>query len=157
VLLEGDLGVWGPGFGESPTTNAGCANNPTPGGSDPYPFITNCPMHQDTADYVVGGPGSITRDIEERRAAKLSITQRVKAGGSHEIKAGVDAENNLKSSARLYSGGSYIYNFVGPATVYVHRWVQLTDDANTDPRFDNKCVTPDPGGGRNDKTIKCDF
>ena len=35
--------------------------------SDPYPFITNCPM--DVAPYIIGGPGNITRDVEERRAA----------------------------------------------------------------------------------------
>ena len=153
-LLYGDLAHWGPGFGESALTNRDCADNPTPGGSDPYPFITNCPM--DSRAYIVGGPGNISRDVEERRSAKLSVTQRIKAGGSHEIKAGIDAENNLSDKARLFSGGSFIYNYVGPEVVYVHRWVQLTDDANTDPRFDNTCTTPDPEG-RTDKMIRCDF
>ena len=160
LLAYGDLGHWGPGFGETGTTNNGCKDVPTPGGTDPYPFITNCPMDSDPsgnlAAYVVGGPGNIERDIEQRRSAKLSVTQRLKAGGSHEIKAGIDAENNLKDAARLYSGGAFIYNFVGPEVVYVHRWVQLTDQTNTDPRFDNVCVTPDPEG-RGDKMIKCDY
>jgi outer membrane receptor protein involved in Fe transport len=159
LLIDGDLAHWGPAFGESGLTNTGCADDPSLSGSDPYPFITNCPM--DVTPYVIGGPGNINRDVEERRAAKLSVTQRVKAGGSHEIKAGIDAENNLSDKARLYSGGSYIYNYVGPGSVYVHRWVQLASDTETDPRFDNICSTPDPdaGGGATNpvKMLQCDF
>jgi hypothetical protein len=157
TLIQGDLGKWGPGFGEGPITNAGCMDNPAPTSSDPYPFITNCPM--DVVPYVIGGPGNINRDVEQRRAAKLSLTQRVKAGGSHEIKAGIDAEDNLKSATRLYSGGAFITNFVGPGQVYVHRWVQLAGDDETDPRFDNTCVTPDPDspGAMGTKSIRCDY
>ncbi len=159
VLINGDLSNWGPGFGESATTNAGCADDASPSGSDPYPFITNCPM--DVAPYVIGGPGNINRDVEERRAAKLNITQRLKAGGSHEIKAGMDVENNISNKARLYSGGAFITNFVGPGQVYVNRWVQLASDTETDPRFDNICSTPDPnaGGGATNpiKMLQCDF
>jgi len=145
ALLNGDLDHWGPAYGESSLTNAGCNDDMAATGSDPYPFITNCPM--DVINYDIGGPGNITRDVEERRAAKLSVTQRFKAGGSHEVKAGIDVENNLSDKARLYSGGSFIYNFVGPGQVYVHRWVQLASDTETDPRFDNICSTPDPNGG----------
>jgi hypothetical protein len=64
VLYNGDLGTWGRGFGESANTNAGCTDNPSPTSSDPYPFITNCPM--DAAPYVVGGPGNITREATQR-------------------------------------------------------------------------------------------
>ncbi|NVB79004.1 MAG: TonB-dependent receptor [Kofleriaceae bacterium] len=156
-MLYGDLSHWGPGFGEGPKTNAGCTDNAAPNSSDPYPFITNCPM--DVVPYIIGGPGNIQRSLQERRAAKLSITQRVKAAGSHEIKAGIDAENNLSKSARLYSGGAFLYNFVGPQQVYVNRWVQLTDEGNTDPRFDNRCLTPDPTAGPTggSKDLKCDY
>ena len=156
-LAYGNLGVWGPGFGtESAKTDSSCKDMPTAGGVDPYPGITNCPM--DVKPYIVGGIGNIDRTVEERRAGKLSVTQRLKAGGSHEFKGGIDFENNLKDSARLYSGGSYIYNYVGPQLVYVHRWVQLTDMANTDPRFDNSCTTADPNPmGRGDVSIKCDY
>ena len=155
ILLNGDLGVWGPGFNETQATNDGCRNGP-PGSADPYPLITNCPM--DTASYVIGGPGNIYRDVQQRRAAKLSVTQRLKAGGSHEIKAGIDVENNLSSTARLFSGGAYIYNFVGPQTIYVHRWVQLAPPDSTDPRFDNTCGGGGgmPGGGMSD-AIMCDY
>jgi hypothetical protein len=149
VLRNGSLGVWGPGFGaESAKTNAGCADNGTPGQNDVYPYLgNNCPM--DVTPYVVGGPGSIQHDTEQRRSAKLSITQRVKAAGSHEIKAGIDVEDNLSDKSRLYSGGAFIENYVGANTIRVTRWVQLLgrpgSDAvlnNTDPRYDNRCSTP---------------
>ncbi|MGE3458499.1 MAG: TonB-dependent receptor, partial [Kofleriaceae bacterium] len=149
VLYDGSLGVWGPGFGaESARTNAGCLDTP-PGGGDAYPFLSNnCPM--DTRPYVIGGPGSINSDVEQRRAARLSLTQRVKAAGSHEIKAGIDAEDNLSDKSRVYSGGAFIENQVG-STVRVYRWVQLLGQMgsvpvmnNTDARFDNRCSTPNP-------------
>ncbi|MBV8759808.1 MAG: TonB-dependent receptor [Deltaproteobacteria bacterium] len=161
VLLDGDLGHWGHlgqmGDSESSTTMAGCTDGPI-GSSDKYPLIVNCPMS--SRSYVIGGPGSINRDTEQRRSAKLSLTQRVKAAGSHEIKAGIDGEDNLSDKARLYSGGAFIENFVGPGQVYVNRWVQLTDQNNTDPRFDNTCRTPDPNAsGPNAKPMsyKCDY
>jgi hypothetical protein len=152
VLQDGSLGTWGPGFGsESAKTNTGCFDGP-PGSSDPYPFLpNNCPM--DTTAYVVGGPGPISHDTEQRRSAKLSVTQRVKLAGSHEIKAGLDAEDNLSNKTRLYSGGAFIQNFVGGNNVRVTRWVQLLgqpgSDAvanNTDPRFNDTCRTPDNSG-----------
>jgi len=159
ILLDGDLNTWGPGFGESGVTNSGCMDNVMPTSADPYPFITNCPMESDSASYVIGGPGNISRDVTQRRAAKLSVTQRLKAGGSHEIKGGLDVEDNQSDKPRLYSGGAFLYNFVGPSTVYVHRWVQLANPDETDPRFDNTCSTPDSGGIGNmsTKSIKCDF
>jgi outer membrane receptor protein involved in Fe transport len=155
LLIDGDLSHWGPGFGESMNTNVGCNDNPSPTSSDPYPFITNCPMS--ASPYVIGGPGNINRDVEQRRAAKLSVTQRLKAAGSHEIKGGMDIENNLSDKARLYSGGAYVYNYVGPGQVYVHRWVQLAGDGETAPRFDNACLAPDPNNPMDSITIKCDY
>jgi outer membrane receptor protein involved in Fe transport len=161
ILLNGDLATWGRGFGEGPGTQAGCFDDGAPSTTrDPYPLITNCPMEAEDTAYVIGGPGNIDRDTEQRRGAKLSLTQRVKAGGSHEIKAGIDVEDNLSSKTRLFSGDAFLYNFVG-STVYVHRWVQLANPDETDPRFDNTCITPDPngtGGGTNPtRMIKCDF
>jgi outer membrane receptor protein involved in Fe transport len=146
ALGFGNLGVWGPGFGgETATTNAGCSDGP----GDPYPQVTNCPM--DTRYYFVGGPGSLVHDIEQRLAAKVNATQRVKLLGNHELKAGVDVENNRSDKARLYSGGAFIQNFVRQNDIRVTRWVQLKGrtgselaNANMDPRFDNTCVTPDP-------------
>jgi len=125
---------------------------PEPGAVDIYPGIKNCPM--DSVPYVVGGPGSITNNTEQRRAAKLGITQRIKAAGSHEVKAGVDVENNLSDKSRLYSGGAFIQNFVDSNAVVVTRWVQLLGRRPGTPgyapekapegRFDNVCRTPNP-------------
>lgn len=152
VLYDGSLGVWGPGFGaETAATNNGCKDG-GPTSSDPYPYLaTNCPMA--TLPYVIGGPGSRTIDTEQRRAAKLSVTQRVKAAGSHEIKAGVDVEDNLSDKTRLYSGGAFIQNYVGSDLIRVNRWVQLLGRPgspavmnNTDMRYDNRCSTPDTSG-----------
>ncbi len=166
VLYNGSLGVWGPGFGaESAATNAGCLDG-VPGSSDNYPYLANnCPM--DTSAYVIGGPGSITQDTEQRRSAKLSVTQRVKAGGSHEIKAGMDVEDNVSDKTRLYSGGAFIQNYVGGGAVVINRWAQLLGrpgspavEANTDQRFDNTCRTPSASVGGvmgSTDTFVCDF
>jgi outer membrane receptor protein involved in Fe transport len=142
VLLDGQLDVWGRGFmSESQRTIAGCTDGP----GDPFPGIVNCPM--DTRPYVTGGPGSINDDLEERRSARVSVTQRVKAGGSHELKAGIEADNNLSEKSRVYSGGAFLQTFVGAQTVLVTRWVQLLGrqgsaadmEKPADSRFDNVC------------------
>ena len=166
VLINGSLGVWGPtgagsGFPESAKTQAGCRDNPVRGMGDPYPLLAdNCPM--DSRSYVIGGPGSLFKDSEERRAAKLGLTQRIKAAGSHEVKAGIDVENNLLDNARVFSGGAFIQNVVGQVVV-VDRWVQLAGEnpmAMTDPRFDNKCRTPvtNPATGMtSNEEFDCDY
>jgi outer membrane receptor protein involved in Fe transport len=167
VLVDGDLNRWGPGFGESDKTNSyqGCKDG-APSTDDPYPLITNCPMST-TEPYYVGGPGQIVRDVEQRRSAKISVTHRVKAAGSHEFKAGIDAEDNLSNKARLYSGndmtgGGYITNDVNAGQIRIDRYVQLTTMDNTDPRFDNTCRTPNPSGttgimGSATLSFKCDY
>jgi outer membrane receptor protein involved in Fe transport len=167
-LFDGSLGVWGPtgagsGFPESMKTNAGCFDGP-PGSADQFPFLSNnCPM--DAAIYIIGGPGSLTKDTEQRRSAKLGVTQRIKAAGSHEIKAGVDVENNLKDKSRSFSGGALLRNFVGSNVVVVDRFVQLAGpgvETGAGTRFDNKCRTPDPEGsggigGGNTLEFDCDY
>jgi Carboxypeptidase regulatory-like domain/TonB dependent receptor/TonB-dependent Receptor Plug Domain len=162
VLQNGHLATWGRGFGsESPETIVGCED----AGADPYPQIPNCPM--DTRSYVVGGPGAIRDDREERRSARLSVIQRVKAGGSHEIKAGLDVDSNISDKVRLYSGGAFIESSVRDERVTVTRWVQLLGlegsevvSNNMDPRFDRTCNTPGADSGpTGDETIayRCDY
>ena len=154
ILVDGDLNHWGPGFGESPTTNSyqGCKDG-APNTADPYPLITNCPMQASSRDYGIGGPGSITRDVEQRVSGKLSVTHRLKAAGSHEFKAGIDFENNTSEKARLFSGnamtngGAAITNDVNAGVIDINRWVQLTNMNNTDPRFSQTCTTPNSNGG----------
>ena len=168
VLFDGDLNRWGPGFGETAQVNSygGCKDG-TAATADPYPLITNCPMST-TEPYYIGGPGSLFDDVEQRRTAKLSITHRVKAAGSHEFKAGIDIEDNISNKARVYSGndsthgGVRIENDVNGGVVYLNRWVQLTTNDNTDPRFSQTCRTPNPSGttgvmGSGTLNFKCDY
>ena len=149
-----NLGVWGAAYGENPGVLSACRDASGPGQGDKYPFIVNCPMV--AREYVVGGPGTIINDTEQRRAAQLNITQRVKAAGNHEIKAGLEIENNVEDKARLYSGndmtngGVFITNDVGNSIIQTDRWVQLAP-MGTMPmagtRFDQTCYTPSAKAG----------
>ena len=140
--------------GESAATAAGCLDN---GPGDPYPFIANCPNN--FSSYAIGGPGGIARDTEERRAARVSALHRVKAIGTHEIKAGIDFEDNRKRKARLYSGGAFIQNF--GSSILVNRYAELARPGLDDPSFDRTCSTPNPSGGGgptgNDLTFRCRY
>ena len=149
ILADGDLYTWGKGYNsETAKTLAGCYGTGEGNPNATYPLLSvPCPM--DTRPYYTGGIGGINRDTEERESAKISITERFKAAGSHEVKAGVDGENNTSNKARLYSGGQFIQNFVG-SDIIVDRWVQLGANQsagadNPDPAFFNKmCSTPNP-------------
>jgi len=163
ILQDGSLGIWGPtgagsGIPESQATLNGCLNMDQAGGQgDEFPFIDNCPM--DAAAYVIGGPGSLTRDTEQRRSARLGITQRLKAAGSHEFKAGIDIENNLSDKSRAFSGGAFLQNLVGADLVIVNRFVQLQSASTMDdPRFDNKCrsIVPNPDPDPSDNLMPGD-
>ena len=118
MLVDGDLNRWGPGFGESADDQQLPGLQGRRAGDR-----RSVPADHELPDarrepYYIGGPGSINRDVEQRRSAKISITHRVKAAGSHEIKAGIDVENNLSNKARIYSGsdatggGGFITNDV---------------------------------------------
>jgi outer membrane receptor protein involved in Fe transport len=126
--------------GESARTIAGCHDSPA-GIDDPYPYITNCP---NSTGYNIGGPGGAARDKEERRAARVSVLHRIKAAGTHELKGGLDIEDNLKTKARLYSGGAFIQNFGNQ--IIVNRYAELARPGEMDPRFDKVCSTEDTGG-----------
>ncbi len=154
VLYDGALSTWGPGFGESMATNQGCYDG-IPGGPDPYPYVTNCPMV--TRAYAVGGPGSMYDDKEQRIAGKLGVTQRLKVAGNHEIKAGVDLEDNVSQTTRSLSGDAYLQNSVSNQ-IDVLRWVQVTGDDDMRSRFDQTCYTPAPPTDMNaDTSYKCDY
>jgi hypothetical protein len=154
LLINKDLGTWGKGFGESPATTTACTDG-FPGSSDPYPYITNCPMNNRV--YAIGGPGSLYDDTDQRTAAKLGLTQRVKAAGTHEIKAGIDVENNVTRHTRSLSGGAEVVNYVN-SQVDVLRWVQITTMDNMDTRFDQVCGTPPPATNPDAPSeYKCDY
>ena len=147
VLLGGDLARISNYGGESAATAGGCADN---SGGDPYTLITNCPSTQ----YSIGGPGSLSRDLEERRAARVGILHRIKMLGSHELKAGLDIEDDHKRTTRAFSGGGYVFNF--GSAVEVHRYVELAPPGSMDPRYDRVCTTPDPEG-RTDRMLRCRY
>src|SRR5690606_18951916 len=86
VPLFGNLGTRSRLGHEDAATASGCADNAD---GDPYELIENCP-DEIGHGYQVGGFGSVVDDRANRYAAKLSLVQRVKALGNHEIKAGVD-------------------------------------------------------------------
>jgi len=157
ILSQGSLGVWSGLGGESQLTTARCTDGP-PGSGDNYPAIANCPM--DTVSYAIGGPGSIRADTEDRATARLSVTRRGHLSGTHELKAGVDLDDNTKVAARLFSGGAFIQNFVDSGLVDVTRWVALAPPGDKDPRYDQICNTPDPdatGFGGGTKSFACDY
>ena len=155
LLVNKDLGTWGAGFGEAPLTVMGCTDDPVPGRGDPYPFVTNCPMNNRA--YAIGGPGSVYDDMEQRTSAKLGLIQRVKAAGTHELKAGIDVENNVVEQTRSFSGGAFIINYVN-SQVDVRRWVQIATPDATDSRFDQTCKTPAPSTDPDAPTMfKCDY
>jgi hypothetical protein len=162
-LLGGDLHTWGSGdwgsgtHAESDKTLAGCFDGVPGGNQDKYPLITNCPM--DTRNYVVGGIGGINRDIEQRRAITLSVTERAKFWGSHEIKGGIDVESNLRDKARLLSGGEIIQNDVG-SDVQIQRYVALGGVSNmftTNPEPGYYNQTCSNGAGRSGTAYYCAY
>ncbi len=108
---------------------------------------------QRTPSAVPGAPPARHRGAQERGA---QITERVKAAGSHEIKAGIDAEDNTTNKARLLSGGAAIeFNDIGANVIDTIRYAQLagqeingvqgSSPTNTDPGFFNQqCNTANP-------------
>ena len=157
TLVYGNLGTWGLRGHESMQTVAACTDSAA---SDPYPFIENCPDLG--VGYGIGGPGGLADDTEQRLSAKVSGTQRIKAAGTHEVKAGIDVENNLLNKPRQYSGDAFYTVWVGNTLTDgafnrtdMYRWVQIAPDGETDPRFDQTCG-PDPSGLMGE-SLRCDF
>ncbi len=135
VLIFGNLGTWaGLGY-EDQATLAGCTDNAQ---GDPYALIENCPDAIGHG-YTVGGIGAVIDDKDSRVSAKLSLTQRVKAAGSHEIKAGMDVEDNRLTEPRTYTGGVYFENYQDRSEIYTNRFIQVGPVGGTDPKFDTVC------------------
>ncbi len=163
VLRGGSLATWADLGNESDAVRAGCKDTPV-GGGDPYGLLaTNCEITTQ-AGYLIGGPGGLGRELDERRSGRLILTQRVKALGTHEFKAGGDIEINNLTSSRLISGGASFENIVSQQQVRANRLVQLADDANTDPRYDGECLVDNPdfvpgslGGPPAKISKKCDY
>ena len=142
ILYEGNLGEWSRIIGpdgrpaEDMVTQAGCGDG-TRATGDPYELITNCP-DDDGIGYRVGGFGSVTDDRSDRYSAKLGVTRRQKFLGSHEIKAGVDIEDNRLDEPRAYTGGKFFQNIVGQQ-IESTRWIQIAPPGSDDEKFDKVC------------------
>jgi hypothetical protein len=92
--------------------------------TDPYPMIDNCPNGD---VYHMGGIGELADDRQSRYAGRLAVTQRVPATilGSHEIKAGIDVEDNRMATRREQSGDALFNVFADSYYTEVQRWVDL--------------------------------
>lgn len=132
VLLYGDLATWGGGGRESMATVAGCQD----GGGDAYPGIANCP--DEGFGYAIGGPGAIADSNAQRFSARLSATQRFKALGHHEVKGGLDVEQNLLTKPRGYTGGA-LYQLDLRGAYYVFRYVDLAPGLAATPGYEDAC------------------
>ncbi len=135
VLLFGNLGTWSRLGYEDAATATGCTDNAA---GDPYALIENCPDELGHG-YQVGGFGAVIDNRANRYAAKLALVQRVKALGNHEVKAGVDVEDNRLEEPRAFTGGSFYQNFQDRAQIYRTRWIQAGPLGTMDPKFDQTC------------------
>jgi outer membrane receptor protein involved in Fe transport len=143
TIFYGDLGVLGGLGGESQRTIDGCLDGGT---NDPYPMIRNCP--DEGVGYAIGGVGYLSDSAEERRGARLAATQRFVAGGHHEVKAGVDLEDN-RLRTRRGTSGDVIYDVNLPTDfstgeTIAARYVRLAPDGNPDGLPD---MCPDTDNG----------
>ena len=139
-LVAGQLGDYAGFGGESARTLAGCRDG---GDDDLYPLIANCPM--DSAPYATGGPGLLLRSQEERRSGRLGAIRRFRFFGGHEVKAGLDVEQNLRRSPRLFSGGAYVRNIVGQL-VLLQRFVKLQPPGADPAPYDDECRNSNADG-----------
>jgi outer membrane receptor protein involved in Fe transport len=115
------------------------------GADDEFSKIANCPVG---ARYFVNSPGFLTDTLEQRFAAKLTVTERVKAAGHHQFKVGVDFESNVLDDTRgLYGGERDTYTTLsGHPTWDVLRYVKL------DPSGSDVC-----GFDADNKPVPCDY
>ena len=150
LLRFGNLGEWSKLGFEDQQTRLACAD----GGSDPFPGITNCP--DEGAGYRVGGGGTIVDDTEDRWSMRLGLTRRVRARGTHEIKAGVDAELNRLTEPRLYTGGAFFENRADSKTIEASRWIQVAPTGADPAEFDRMCSYT-PSGQLGDVDLPCKF
>ncbi len=155
TLLFGNLGTWSMLGFESDATRRGCTDSTDPA-ADPYPFIENCP--DAGVGYSIGGIGGMTDHLEQRYQGRLSATQRIPgAAGNHEIKAGLDVEDNSTNPKRLISGDVFFTNYLGNSVqgpfnrVEAFRYVALAPPNGDPGAFPNLCVNED------DEMVACDF
>jgi hypothetical protein len=113
---------------ESPQAVAACTDG---GPSDAFPLITNCPV----GFYMIGGPGLISRDVQDRYSARVAATERLR---DHAVTAGLELDDEHEAKAYVYSGG-YTSTDIAGGEMYSRRFVEVGAPGSTDPRFNEKC------------------
>ena len=109
-------------------------------GADPYPKIQNCPV----SFYQYGSPGFLEDVTESRYSGKVAVTQRFRLVGHHQIKVGLDGENNFLTDHREFTGG---VTYTGFSDRWEQmRYIQFADDGT------DTCYDGDTGD-----TIPCNF
>ena len=133
ILLDGNLGTWGRGFGGESAHDRAAA--PTTRRRQ----RRSVSVHHELPDgrprrTRSAAPARIARDIEERRAAQaLGHPARQGASVATRSRPASTSRTTARRAARLYSGGAFLQNFVGPASVYVNRWVAARAAGETGP------------------------
>jgi len=153
-LYFGTLDDWSMLNHESARTNTGCRDS-ADRSIDPFPLIDNCP--DVGLGYSIGGPGGVQDNKEERLSARVGVTQRVKAMGNHEIKAGIDIEDNNLNDLRNISGGVYYdllqaNDVAAYNQVYALRWIRLAPTGFDPAEFQDNC-----GRDADGNDIACTF
>jgi hypothetical protein len=119
---------------ESVAALAGCSD----GAGDPYPLIENCPG---IVSYAIDGPGSIGRYLEERRSARLEVSTSGTAGGRHDLRLGIAADDERSERSLRLSGGALRRRWAGAAEPFwVRQHAQLAMVEDADPRFADSCM-----------------
>ncbi len=156
VLVFGNFGDWAAGTNtltglprETAAVVQGCQDS-TDSNRDPYQFIDNCP--DIGFGYAVGGIGGIGDQEEQRTAGKISVTQRVEAAGSHEIKGGLDIEDNFRNSKRVISGDVAFTNLQDRSRIEVFRYVGLAPEGDDSGEFNDLC-----GRGQDGDPVACNY
>lgn len=156
TLLFGNFGEWAQGSNqlsggprESAATIAGCSDS-LDREQDPYQLIDNCP--DNGIGYRVGGIGTITDQEEQRLSGKLSLIHRIEAAGYHEIKAGIDFENNFLNRRRKLSGDAQITNYQDRDQIDVFRFVALAPEGSSSDQYPDQCDRLNSEG-----PIACDY
>jgi hypothetical protein len=138
-LAYANLGVLGNNrdVPESEATRRFCTDDV--GQLDAFPGIVNCPV----STYSMNSIGAITDALENRVAGKLTVTQRLQAAGHHQLKAGVDFEDNRLDDTQDFTGGAFVQSFAD--------W-EITRYVRVNPQGMDICGTDDSGAPR-----MCDY
>jgi hypothetical protein len=114
--------------------------------ADAFPSIQNCPIN----GYLFNSPGFLSDTTEDRYSAKVTVTQRIKAAGHHQIKAGLDLENNNLKDFSSLTGGKRYDGFVAFDELDVFQYAKIGSGTDT-------CGIDANGDGTPGDLLMCDY